>query len=64
MGIIGPIFSFAANALHFLADLLDKENSRSAIAAKAAQQHQDLKDSVNKAVAAGDIDAVRDLVAQ
>lgn len=61
---MGSILSGLAAGLRFLADFFDAENSADVKAAKVAQQHQDLKDQIGQAVKDGNIDKVKDLLAQ
>ena len=50
--------------MRFLADWMDAENATDVKVAKIAQEHQDLKDKIGVAVQSGDIDKVKDLLAQ
>ena len=50
--------------MRFLADWMDAENAPDVKIAKIAQQHQDLKEKIGTAVQAGDLDKVRDILAQ
>jgi hypothetical protein len=50
--------------MRFLADWMDAENAPDVKLSKIAQQHQDLREKIGAAVQEGDIDKVRDLLAQ
>lgn len=62
--MLSSITAFLASGMRFLADWMDAENAPDVKIAKIAQQHQDLKEKIGTAVQAGDIEKVRDILAQ